>query len=225
MDWEWTLVHVNLEKSLKSKACCFLNNDLISVHRFGRILRCDIPMPRSGSTSSRGLYAFVEFEDWRAAEDAYKYLHGKPFGEGIIKLQWARTVRKPAIDAPMMVDHRGRHPEMMMTERNTRSGDHQRDRNYSSREGERDHSNRGQPSWDPSSSRDRSRVYEESLPLPSAQQQQSLHQMDPKFGEASDRYRRDIRAPSRSPVRRNDNPRWDDDTSMRNAIPSHALRK
>lgn len=65
--------------------------------RFGRIVRCDIPAPRQGS-SSRSLYAFVEYEDWRAAEDAYHRLHGKPFGTGILKLQWAKSGRKPDFD-------------------------------------------------------------------------------------------------------------------------------
>lgn len=62
-------------------------------NRFGRLVRCDIPTPRLGA-AARSLYAYVEFEDWRAAEDAYQRLHGKPFGSGVIKIQWARNVRK-----------------------------------------------------------------------------------------------------------------------------------
>lgn len=71
---------------------------IIFIHfRFGRIVRCDIPAPRQGS-SARSLYAFVEYEDWRAAEDAYNRLHGKPFGTGTIKLQWAKSGRRPDFD-------------------------------------------------------------------------------------------------------------------------------
>lgn len=66
-------------------------------YRYGRIIRCDIPAPRQGP-SAHSLYAFVEYEDWRAAEDAYHRLHGKPFGTGIIKLQWAKSGRKPDFD-------------------------------------------------------------------------------------------------------------------------------
>lgn len=40
----------------------------------------------------------MEYEDWRAAEEAYRRLHGKPFGTGVIKLQWARSGRKPDFD-------------------------------------------------------------------------------------------------------------------------------
>ena len=65
----------------------------IYYRRFGRLVRCDIPTPRYG-TEARALYAFIEFEDWQAAEEAFRNLHGKPFGTGIIKLQWARSVRR-----------------------------------------------------------------------------------------------------------------------------------
>lgn len=53
--------------------------------RYGRVLRCDIPVPRSGSGSSA--YAFVEFEDSRDAEDAYHELHGRRFPGGVLKIQ------------------------------------------------------------------------------------------------------------------------------------------
>lgn len=70
---------------------------LLMMGRFGRIVRCDIPAPRQGSIA-RSLYAFVEYEDWRAAEDAFRKLHGKPFGTGVIRIQWARTAKRPEGD-------------------------------------------------------------------------------------------------------------------------------
>ena len=55
-------------------------------------------LPQDTDPPARSLYAFVEYEDWRAAEDAYHRLHGKPFGTGVIKLQWARSGRRPDFD-------------------------------------------------------------------------------------------------------------------------------
>ncbi|KAH8887776.1 hypothetical protein GQ53DRAFT_768099 [Thozetella sp. PMI_491] len=57
--------------------------------RFGRLVRCDIPAPRS--MSSR-LFAFVEYEDRRDADDAYHDMHNKRMGrDDILKIEWART--------------------------------------------------------------------------------------------------------------------------------------
>ncbi len=53
--------------------------------RYGRIVRCDIPPPRDDKSQS--LYAFVEFENARDAEDAYNRLHGKRFEHGVFKIQ------------------------------------------------------------------------------------------------------------------------------------------
>lgn len=53
--------------------------------RYGRIVRCDIPPPRDDKSQS--LYAFVEYEDARDAEDAYHRLHGKRFEHGVFKIQ------------------------------------------------------------------------------------------------------------------------------------------
>ncbi|KAM0424664.1 hypothetical protein ACHAPT_010190 [Fusarium lateritium] len=56
---------------------------------YGRLVRCDIPAPRS--TSSR-LFAFVEYEDRRDADDAYHEMHNKRIGrDDILKIEWART--------------------------------------------------------------------------------------------------------------------------------------
>ncbi|TQV93885.1 hypothetical protein V2A60_003957 [Cordyceps javanica] len=56
---------------------------------YGRLVRCDIPAPRS--TSSR-LFAFVEYEDRRDADDAYHEMHNKRIGrDDTLKIEWART--------------------------------------------------------------------------------------------------------------------------------------
>ncbi|KAK5446413.1 hypothetical protein LTS15_009752 [Exophiala xenobiotica] len=56
---------------------------------YGRLVRCDIPAPR---TASSRLFAFVEYESRRDADDAYHEMHNKRIGrDDVIKIEWART--------------------------------------------------------------------------------------------------------------------------------------
>ncbi|KAF2236297.1 RNA-binding domain-containing protein [Viridothelium virens] len=57
--------------------------------KYGRLVRCDIPAPRSASSR---LFAFVEYESRRDADDAYHEMHNRRIGrEDILKIEWART--------------------------------------------------------------------------------------------------------------------------------------
>ncbi|KAF7513508.1 hypothetical protein GJ744_008802 [Endocarpon pusillum] len=57
--------------------------------RYGRLVRCDIPAPR---TASSRLFAFVEYESRRDADDAYHEMHNKRIGrDDLLKIEWART--------------------------------------------------------------------------------------------------------------------------------------
>lgn len=57
--------------------------------RYGRLVRCDIPAPRSASSR---LFAFVEYENRRDADDAYHEMHNKRIGrDDLLKIEWART--------------------------------------------------------------------------------------------------------------------------------------
>ncbi|KAI9310210.1 hypothetical protein BX666DRAFT_2010321 [Dichotomocladium elegans] len=56
--------------------------------RYGRLVRCDIPAPKSYSAKP---YAFVEFEDPRDAEDAFNEMHGRRIDGYTISVQFARN--------------------------------------------------------------------------------------------------------------------------------------
>ncbi|CDS07788.1 hypothetical protein LRAMOSA01737 [Lichtheimia ramosa] len=56
--------------------------------RYGRLVRCDIPAPKSYSSKP---YAFVEFEDTRDAEDAFHEMHGRRVDGYTISVQWAKN--------------------------------------------------------------------------------------------------------------------------------------
>jgi len=57
--------------------------------RYGRLVRCDIPAPRSQQSR---LFAFVEYERRADSDEAYYDMHNRRIGrDDILKIEWART--------------------------------------------------------------------------------------------------------------------------------------
>ncbi|KAI9266477.1 hypothetical protein BDA99DRAFT_535907 [Phascolomyces articulosus] len=76
--------------------------------RYGRLVRCDIPAPKSYSSKP---YAFVEFEDTRDAEDAFNEMHGRRVDGYTISVQWARNAPRQSWRydrSPRQPSYRGR---------------------------------------------------------------------------------------------------------------------
>jgi len=101
--------------------------------RYGRLVRCDIPAPR---TASSRLFAFVEYESRRDADDAYHEMHNKRIGrDDLLKIEWARTPpsaswRFDAGRPPRGEGRRERSPRRRSRTPPSRRYDDDRDRDY-----------------------------------------------------------------------------------------------
>ncbi|KAJ5338779.1 hypothetical protein N7452_005507 [Penicillium brevicompactum] len=134
--------------------------------RYGRLVRCDIPAPR---TPSSRLFAFVEYESRRDADDAYHEMHNKRIGrDDLLKIERAAIL---AVMPPRerrrdrTPPRRGRSP----SPRRSRGGDYsprrddryerddRADRDYDRRDRDSDRRDRDHDRRDRDRSRDRSR--------------------------------------------------------------------
>ncbi|CAK7219639.1 hypothetical protein SCUCBS95973_003885 [Sporothrix curviconia] len=130
--------------------------------RYGRLVRCDIPAPRSASSR---LFAFVEYEDRRDADDAYHDMHNKRIGrDDILKIEWARTPPSASwrFDSGRERDRRrsprrgGRSPSPRRRDASPRKDDRRdRDRDYDrDRDSRRDRSRSPEQRYDNGSAPD-----------------------------------------------------------------------
>ncbi|KXH30394.1 hypothetical protein CNYM01_00562, partial [Colletotrichum nymphaeae SA-01] len=122
--------------------------------RYGHLVRCDIPAPRSASSR---LFAFVEYEDRRDADDAYHEMHNKRIGrDDILKIEWARTPPSASWRFDSGRD-RERAPRRSSPRRGRSPSPRRSTRDYSPRKDDRRDRDRDYDRGDRRDTRDRSR--------------------------------------------------------------------